>query len=296
MALCKTAGKHVLRCMRCRLPLLTSISRGMTSLEYEKDQHNGVTVNLAQLPSSTTEQQFHTQLKECLQSWQVEDRSAVWLQVPLTHSRLIAAAVDHGFTFHHAEGDKAMLKLWLHPSQSDRTPRFATHQIGASGFVVREDLQQVLVIKDKNSKFNLWKFPGGLSDLGEDIGDTAVREVFEETGVKSEFQSILAFRQQHQQPGAFGRSDIYVVCRLRPLTFELSPCSAEVKACQWMPLEQLQNEMARSPITKRLVDIARFGLEEGFDNVDILSEQMASVYKGLTYKLYHRSLPNNWKV
>ena len=30
-----------------------------------------------------------------------------------------------------------------------------------------------------------WKFPGGLSNFGEDIPDTAVREVWEETGIKT---------------------------------------------------------------------------------------------------------------
>ena len=40
------------------------------------------------------------------------------------------------------------------------------------------------------SKVSMWKFPGGLSELNEDIGSTAEREVLEETGVRSSKISI----------------------------------------------------------------------------------------------------------
>ncbi len=53
---------------------------------------------------------------------------------------------------------------------------------------------------------NHWKFPGGRSDPGEDIGATAVREVWEETGVRTKFESLVAFRHSHHAP--FGISDL----------------------------------------------------------------------------------------
>lgn len=73
----------------------------------------------------------------------------------------------------------------------------------------------------------MWKFPGGLSEPGEDIGDTAVREVLEETGVQSEFRAVLSIRQQHAQPGAFGKSDMYLICRLRPRSLAIRFCRHE---------------------------------------------------------------------
>ena len=49
--------------------------------------------------------------------------------------------------------------------------------------------------KNNKKKKDLWKFPGGLSDLKEKIPEVAVRETFEETGIQAEFISILGFRE-----------------------------------------------------------------------------------------------------
>jgi len=45
---------------------------------------------------------------------------------------------------------------------------------------------------------------------------------------------VIAFRQQHNYPSAHGRSDLYVVCRLEPLSYEINGCTTEVKMCKWM--------------------------------------------------------------
>ncbi|CAN0005843.1 unnamed protein product, partial [Sphacelaria rigidula] len=56
--------------------------------------------------------------------------------------------------------------------------------------------QEVLLVKDKHEGA-MWKFPGGLADLGEGIAEAVVREVREETGVEAEFRSVLTLRHQH---------------------------------------------------------------------------------------------------
>lgn len=67
-----------------------------------------------------------------LHQWRSERRVAVWLHVPISLSRLSAAAARLGFSFHHARRDVAVLSLWAGHGE-DRLPAFATHQVGVAG-------------------------------------------------------------------------------------------------------------------------------------------------------------------
>lgn len=71
---------------------------------------------------------------------------------------------------------------------------------------------------------------------GEYLPDAAIREVREETGIISEFQSLLSIRQSHG--GGFGCSDIYVVFALKPLSSELHRCEMEIANVAWMPMDE----------------------------------------------------------
>ncbi|XP_016379486.1 nucleoside diphosphate-linked moiety X motif 6-like [Sinocyclocheilus rhinocerous] len=187
-------------------------------------------------------------------------------------------------------GASVLTCFWLGPGE-DRLPSFATHQVGVAGAVVDESNGKVLVVQDRNKTKNAWKFPGGLSDLGENIGETAVREVFEETGVRSQFCSLLSIRQQHNHPGAFGMSDMYLICRLSPLSFRIDFCTQECLRCEWLDLTELAETGETTPITSRVARLLLYGLENGFQNIDLTMEQMPAVYSGLFYQLYHRRLP-----
>ncbi|XP_062902604.1 nucleoside diphosphate-linked moiety X motif 6 isoform X3 [Mobula hypostoma] len=142
---------------------------------------------------------------------------------------------------------------------------------------------------------NAWKFPGGLSDLGEDIGDTAVREVFEETGIRSTFKSLLSIRQQHKHPGAFGKSDLYIICRLKALSFDINFSQEECIRCEWMDLEELTQTEHATPITSRIAKLLLYGYREGFEKIDLTMREFSAVYTGLTYKLYCKALPEKFE-
>ncbi|NXV13296.1 NUDT6 protein, partial [Cepphus grylle] len=226
--------------------------------------------------------------------WREEGRLAVWLHVPILQSRFAAAAASQGFDFHHAEQGSSTLTLWLGEGPS-RLPGYATHQLGVAGAVLDESTGKVLVVQDRNKTLNAWKFPGGLANPGEDIGDTAVREVFEETGIKSEFKSILSIRQQHEHPGAFGKSDMYIICRLQPSSFNISFCQQECLRCEWMDLQELTRTSDATPITSNVAKLLLYGYREGFDKIDLTMREFPAVYTGRFYKLYHRELPESYR-
>lgn len=123
--------------------------------------------------------------------------------------------------------------LWLADGEC-KVPPFSTHHAGVAGVLSLED--KLLVVKER-SKLTGWKFPGGYVNLNEELSAAAVREVFEETGIKSEFKSVLAFR--HSLKVQFGRGDLYVICQLEPLTTEIT-VDAEIDDAQWMNIEELR--------------------------------------------------------
>ena len=69
-----------------------------------------------------------------------------------------------------------------------------------------------------------------LSD--EDIIEAVKREVFEETGIETEFISLVCFR--HLLNFRFGCSDLYFTCLLRPLNQDINFDSREIADAQWM--------------------------------------------------------------
>uniref|UniRef100_A0A8C6SFT9 Nucleoside diphosphate-linked moiety X motif 6 n=1 Tax=Neogobius melanostomus TaxID=47308 RepID=A0A8C6SFT9_9GOBI len=269
-------------------------AQGSTGLTGKMDRFGGVTVDLtvSSVPQNISESAFSSLLHDSLTQWRAEEKVAVWLRIPISLSRCAAAASTHGFTFHHAKSDHSVMSLWLGQGEN-RLPGFATHQVGVAGAVVDESNGKVLVVQDRNKTKNAWKFPGGLSDPGENIGVTAVREVFEETGVRSEFKSLLSVRQQHNHPGAFGMSDLYLICRLSPLSYHIDFCQHECLRCEWLQLEELAQTSATTPITSRVARLLLHGLRHGFKNIDLTMEEMPAVYSGIFYQLYHRPLPDN---
>lgn len=261
-------------------------------MEGTIDRFNGVRIDMEEQVrrSETLTAEGKWNLKESLlrtlSYYQAENKPSVWLEIPAQCGHIIPIAAEVGFCFHHAEKNHVMMYQWLGEGEN-RIPEYATHQVGVSGFVLDQERQQVLMVQDRH-RIARWKFPGGYSKLGEDFSETAIREVFEETGIRTEFKSILAFRQQHQMPYSFNRSDIYVVCRLEPVTFDLTVCSTELLDARWIPLKELFTSRVHTGLTLHVAGLAKQGLEKGFQNVDIAMSELPSVYKGMTYKLFSR--------
>lgn len=66
--------------------------------------------------------------------------------------------------------------------------------------------------------------------------DAALREVLEETGIPTKFESVLTFRHVHH--AMFDCSDFYVVLHLKALSQDIKKCDREIADCQWMDIEE----------------------------------------------------------
>uniref|UniRef100_A0A804R1J5 Nudix hydrolase domain-containing protein n=1 Tax=Zea mays TaxID=4577 RepID=A0A804R1J5_MAIZE len=123
---------------------------------------------------------------------------------------------------------------------------------------------EVLAVQEKSGVLRglgVWKFPTGVVEPGEDINVGAVREVKEETGIDAEFVEVLAFRQSHKS--FFDKSDLFFVCLLRPLSYDITKQDSEIEACQWMPVE----EFAAQPFVQKH-ELVKYILEVGLAKVD----------------------------
>ena len=205
----------------------------MEMLSGAENPFRGVMVDPAALPADPDV--FAARLAASLEAWRAEGDRVVWLDVPILCADLIPVAVRQGFVFHHADAGGLVLTLQLTPDAF--VPPHATHYIGAGG-VVLNGRGELLVVVEKIHRHrnpHYYKLPGGALKPGEHIIDGVMREVREETGIETRFVRLTGFRHWHGY--RFGKSDIYFICRLDPLTEEIHLQESEIEVCLWMPVE-----------------------------------------------------------
>ena len=206
------------------------------------------------LPADAVE--FAQRLDASLSQWTADGIKAVWLEIPIARAALIPEAVNRGFTFHHTGDHYLMLTAIL--QEGAWLPHFATHYIGIGGVVLTPE-RELLVVREiygVAGRPPTLKLPGGALHPGEHLAEAVEREVLEETGVKAQFQTIACFRHWHGY--RYGKSDIYFVSRLRPLSREITMQADEIQECLWLPVDQF---LARDDISNFNKQIVRAALE-----------------------------------
>ncbi|KAH7299230.1 hypothetical protein KP509_24G001200 [Ceratopteris richardii] len=164
--------------------------------------------------------------------------------------------MKEGFVYHHSEQDYLMLALWI-PESVCTLPASASHQVGIGALVMNTE-NRLLVVQEVTGPTKgsgTWKMPTGVVLQREDIQDAAVREVKEETGVDAKFVEVFGVRQSHGV--AFGKSDLFFVCLLQPLSSDIVIQKHEIAAAQWMPFDDYRSQEAntKSELLTRIADI-----------------------------------------
>ena len=230
-------------------PADTSADTSQT-LAFTADQFKGIIVKTDELPDDET---FPQILKRSLDAWTAEGFRLVWLDVPIGRAALVPVAAEEGFVFHHADPDDVVMVKRLVPDAV--VPLHATHYIGVGGVVINESNELLVVCeRHRRTQQRYYKLPGGALQPGEHLVDAVTREVAEETGVQVRFERLVCFRHWHGY--RYGKSDIYFVCRLSPLSQDISKQDAEIEECIWMPVEEYLSHELVSPFNRRIVRAA----------------------------------------
>lgn len=140
------------------------------------------------------------------------------------------------------------------------------------------DGDRLLVVKERDHP--QWKFPGGYVNLGEDFGDAAAREVFEETNIRSAFDRILLIRHSHKIQFET-RGDVYVMCLMKLITRDIK-VDEEIAEAKWMDISEFK-ALNKHPMHADVLKL----LENGDENRGFTEKTMDSTIKGrLPFKVY----------
>ncbi|MFH9953288.1 NUDIX domain-containing protein [Streptomyces roseolus] len=125
--------------------------------------------------------------------------------------------------------------------------------------VVRDDEGRLLLIHKTDN--DLWALPGGGHDIGERIGDTAVREVEEETGIQVEVEGVIGLYTDPEHVLAYDDGEVrqqFSICfRAKPIGGSLRT-SSESKEVRWVDPADLGDLNIHPSMRLRI----RHGLDE----------------------------------
>jgi NADH pyrophosphatase NudC (nudix superfamily) len=133
---------------------------------------------------------------------------------------------------------------------------WGNYSIGVGALIVKEG-KVLLVRRAQDPGKGNWTNPGGYIEQLEPIEETIVREVFEESGVRTKVKKIVALRDQ---PRAI--HNIYIAFEMEYVDGEPQPDGVEVDEAGFFTLEEM-NTMQVANFTKWLVDIALNGQSGG---------------------------------
>jgi len=108
---------------------------------------------------------------------------------------------------------------------------------GAIVYRYAGDILMVLILKHRHGGH--WSFPKGHVEQGETEEETALREVFEETGVHIEIQPDFHFAVEYSPKPGTMKKVVYFLGKA--LNTELVMQEEEIRELKWVPIKDAYN-------------------------------------------------------
>jgi len=152
---------------------------------------------------------------------------------------------------------------------------FEKHRLGVGGICVHKE--EVLLIQHSfGINKGKWSIPGGYVELGETLSEAVVREVLEETGVKTRVGGLVMLRHSTQKKDENRTiSDLYLVFSLDYVKGKAVSDHFETSEAKFISINELKNynlsDLSKHIAETRMKSI-RMYLDEYQPNQEIVSK------------------------
>lgn len=128
--------------------------------------------------------------------------------------------------------------------------------VGARGVILDDDNRLLLIQRSDNHR---WAIPAGAMELGESMEECAIREVWEETGLRATSLTPFSFASAVTYTNQFGHSYQQILMSFRIHTWEgeLQRVTDESVDAGFFPLDALPGDKS-TIIEETLADLASF--------------------------------------
>lgn len=111
------------------------------------------------------------------------------------------------------------------------------HVGSSAGVVIVRNNKVLLVQRNREPYKGLWMFPAGFTSYGEHPEETALREAFEETGLKTSNPKLIDIGQVDDDPRSDGHFSIFY--KVDAEDGEISTDLEENQSIQWFDINNL---------------------------------------------------------
>ncbi|MFK5951195.1 MAG: NUDIX domain-containing protein [Methylococcales bacterium] len=236
-------------------------------MKYIINQYNGAEITSVE---NVTLDCFSYEVKSIISRCQKSNVYLIWLEIHENRSELINVAVNLGFKFHHCNGE--FLKLVKKLEGDVYVPNAAMHYVGAGGVVFSDDNEVLLVSELRGHRKGFYKLPGGNLEISENIRHAVVREIYEETNIKSRFIGLSSIAHLH---GWYeNKSNLYFICVLRAETYDIIIEEDEILECIWLPVNDLKSH-------KKITEFNKQAIKNALNSIPLKSMDVNSYLKDL---------------